>query len=355
MEPDLLPPAAVSPARPRRQEVLASLAAVGRSLLFLVAFFLVSGLARVLVALGARAANFPAITRALDLRAEILLLVYAVTALLLFPVTVLLLRFLDRRRFADLGFRWPDGGRARALRQAVVVPLATLGVLALWLAVMATAADLRIHGFSPEWRHGVAGWPIPPPLLLGLLLAGFLVQGGVEEWLVRGYIFRNLRDRWSFPVAGLASSSLFAALHLANPSATAVSTFNTLLAGFLLAEMVERSGSLWSAVLCHGVWNFAIGCLISLPVSGIAIFKLLDVELQGPAPLTGGGYGPEASAVLTAIAVPLAVFLWPRRRRGSAAPAADREVEEVRPGVVAGDVQGEVAGVDPGEVQVGHE
>jgi membrane protease YdiL (CAAX protease family) len=270
-------------------------------------------------------------------------------------VTAVFLRFLDHKRFADLGFRWPDGGRARALRQAVQVPLATLGVLALWLAVMAAAADLRLHGFSQEWRHGVAGWPIPPPLLLGLLLLGFLIQGGVEEWLVRGYIFRTLRDRSSFPVAGLASSSLFAALHLANPSATAVSTVNTLLAGLVLAELVERSGSLWGAVLGHGVWNFAIGCLISLPVSGIAIFKLLDVELKGPAPLTGGGYGPEASAVLTAIAVPLAVVLWPRRQEKSAAPAADREIEEVRPGVVAGDVQGEVTGVDPGEVEIGQQ
>ena len=36
----------------------------------------------------------------------------------------------------------------------------------------------------------------------------------------------------------------------------------------ILAALVERSGSLWGATVAHGVWNFVLSCLVSLPVSG---------------------------------------------------------------------------------------
>jgi hypothetical protein len=45
-------------------------------------------------------------------------------------------------------------------------------------------------------------------------------------------------------------------------------------------------------------------------VSGIRIFHLLDVTLSGNETLTGGSFGPEASAVLTAIGVVLTLILW---------------------------------------------
>ena len=57
--------------------------------------------------------------------------------------------------------------------------------------------------------------------------------------------------------------------------------------GLLL--MVERSGSLWGATVAHGVWNFAVSCLASLPVSGFSLFHLLNVSVSGDERLTGGG------------------------------------------------------------------
>ncbi|HEY0783368.1 MAG TPA: CPBP family intramembrane glutamic endopeptidase, partial [Thermoanaerobaculia bacterium] len=95
---------------------------------------------------------------------------------------------------------------------------------------------------------------------------------------------------------------------------------NTFLIGVILALLVERSGSLWGATLAHGVWNFAVACLVSVPVSGINIFHLLDVTPVGPARLTGGPYGPEASVVVTAIALPVVgLLLAPllSRRKGA--------------------------------------
>jgi membrane protease YdiL (CAAX protease family) len=279
-----------------------------RALLFVVAFLVVQLVSGVVLYLAIWALGLKAITPDLDLRAEFLLVNFALTALLLVPVTALFLRFLDYRDFASLGFRWPRGGRRRALRQAWQVSLATLGLLALWMVGAAWLADLRIAGLSAALRGGAG-------LLLPLSLLGFLIQGGVEEWVLRGYVLSVLRERWGFAVSALVSSAIFAALHGANPDASPTGIFNTFLAGFLLAELVERSGSLFPAVVAHGVWNFSVGCLASLPISGLAVPKLLEVRLEGPAWVTGGGYGPEASLVLTVLALPLVPLLWPRATR----------------------------------------
>ena len=75
---------------------------------------------------------------------------------------------------------------------------------------------------------------------------------------------------------------------------------------------MERSGSLWSATLAHGVWNFAVSCLVSLPVSGVRFPHLLALSVDGPALFTGGGFGPEGSLLLSLLALAVAVALGRR-------------------------------------------
>jgi uncharacterized protein len=275
-----------------------------RCLLFLVAFLVAQTLATLLAALGFRLAG-----RELALAGGTLVLLFALTAPLLFILTLPFLRWLDRRDLGSLGARWPDGGPARAVRQAVTVPLSVLALLGVWtLAVeVLPASDVRVAGLSPAADTSQGA------LRLLLLLLGFLLQGGVEEWIFRGYMYRALKERWRWWTAALFTSAGFALMHGANPDVTAVALLNTFLAGLLLALLVERSGSLWSATLAHGVWNFAVASLVSLPVSGLQVFHLLETSVSGPEPLTGGGFGPEGSLLLTALAVPLLAILWPRK------------------------------------------
>lgn len=278
-----------------------------RCLLFLVAFFVAQSLTIGLLVLGFRLAG-----RELQLAGEELILLYVLSAPVLFLLTLPFLRWLDRKNLASLGARWPDGGPTRALRQAVVVPLSVLGVLGAWMLLVEIlpASDVRIAGLSPaaETPSGV--------LRLLLLLPAFLIQGGVEEWVFRGYMYSALKERWSWWVAALVTALGFGLLHGANPNVSAAALLNTCLAGVLLALLVERSGSLWAATLAHGVWNFSVASLASLPVSGLHVFHLLNATVTGPEPLTGGGFGPEGSLLLTALAIPLAAILWPRRESG---------------------------------------
>ncbi len=238
----------------------------------------------------------------------------ALTVLTLPPqiaVTWLFVRFLDRRTLASLGLRWPAGGPGAAWRQLVAAPLGAVAVLGLWLAlVLALPASLAAVHYGGIGMRSPAWWPFPPVLLLVALLIGFILQGGLEELIIRGYIYHTLRQRWRPWTAALGSSVLFALLHLQNPDVSASALLNIVLAGMVLAALVERTGSLWSATLAHGAWNFAVACLLSVQVSGVRIFHLLNVTITGDPGLTGDGFGPEGSWLLTAIGALLTVALW---------------------------------------------
>jgi membrane protease YdiL (CAAX protease family) len=262
---------------------------------------------------------------------ELLLVWVALQAPLALGLTYLFVRFFDRHALGSVGLRWPAGGRRAAGRQLAVTPLATLALIGTWVGLVLILPDrlaaLRFGGVSEDFWRGRAWWPLPPGMLLLLLLLLFLIQGGVEELVTRGYLYHVLRERWRPWVAALASSILFALFHLFNPDSSALALVNILLAGMVLAGLVERTGSLWSATLAHGVWNFALSCLLSLPVSGFRIFHLLNVSATGDKRLTGGGFGPEGSLLLTLVGVPLALALW--RSAGRSRPP--RSVEDTPP------------------------
>lgn len=292
---------------------------VVRSVLFLLTFAAILSVVAILVTL-----FLVILGREPEISGELMLLVFALTAPPLLGAAWLFARFLDRRGVSSLGLRWPEGGKRTAWRQAAVVPLATLALLGAWLFLLEPlpGADVRLGGLSEEVQ-GPPGAGTDAAWLL-LLLLGFLIQGGVEELVVRGYIYRALRERWAWWMAAVVSSLLFAALHAANPHFSWAAMLNTFLAGVLLALLVERSGSLWSATLAHGVWNFAVGCLASLPVSGVRTFHLLDLSVEGSEALTGGGFGPEGSLLLSLMTLPVAAVLWPRRPSSPESPPEDR-------------------------------
>jgi hypothetical protein len=249
-----------------------------------------------------------------DLAGEVLVWVAALAAPPMLGATVLFSRWLDRRDLAGLGLRWPDGGGSTAWRDAVVTPLAAFALAGLWLGLA-----ILVHAVTVLGRERSAS-----ALAVALLLAAFLLQGGLEELMFRGYVFRALRERWSAPAAAVTASLVFGAMHAANPGFTAVALLNTFLAGVILASLVERSGSLWGASLAHGCWNFALAFLISEPVSGYRTPHALYLLPQGSRWLTGGDFGAEGSLLLSAIALPLAFWLWPWRRSSPPVPLSHR-------------------------------
>jgi membrane protease YdiL (CAAX protease family) len=131
----------------------------------------------------------------------------------------------------------------------------------------------------------------------GLLWAICLLFVGLfEEFLFRGYNLFTLNSGIGFWPAALILSLLFAAVHLQNSGEGLIGVAGVFVVGMLWCFAVRRTGTLWFAVGMHAAYDFGETFLYSVPDSGMLFpGHLSSASLHGPAWLTGGTVGPEAS------------------------------------------------------------
>lgn len=105
---------------------------------------------------------------------------------------------------------------------------------------------------------------LPPGRTMLFLAINTALIALSEEWMFRGILFRALGTRLRVWPAVLLTSVLFGAVHVLNAfalgdialaSAQAVAAMMT---GLLLIALMLRTGSIWTAVVFHMVWNFGI-------------------------------------------------------------------------------------------------
>lgn len=75
-----------------------------------------------------------------------------------------------------------------------------------------------------------------------------------EEVFFRGFVYRSLRNRLSFPAAAATVGLLFGAIHYSGPQTLALLPVLALL-GVVFCWLYERSGSLYPAIALHAVNN----------------------------------------------------------------------------------------------------
>jgi len=188
---------------------------------------------------------------------------------------------------------------------------------AIGIASMALAAAIATAGGGLRFTFSTAG--IFPQVAKTLVLSGglFGVAALAEEALFRGYPLQTL-TRARLAVLGVLLTSVpFAAIHLQNPNfETGLAFLNLVLAGVWLAAAYLRTRSLWFPLGVHWAWNWALGSLFGLPVSGItriAPHPLLQGTDLGPAWLTGGNYGIEGGLACTITLAISTFFIWRTR------------------------------------------
>jgi membrane protease YdiL (CAAX protease family) len=221
-------------------------------------------------------------------------------ALLLMALYVWMLTVADHRedhRIAALGLPRAKGW----LKQFAIG--CTLGFGLTALAIV----PIIIWGHtSTRFRLSVHTLPRLGAVLL-ILLAGALA----EELMFRGYPFQHLVQGIGAVGAIMAFSVMFGAVHLANPGASLWGLLNTILIGVLLSISYLRTRALWLPWGIHFGWNFALGVLFGLPVSGLRLFNVVvRTTATGPAWLTGGNYGLEASATAVVVILIGVVVVW---------------------------------------------
>jgi membrane protease YdiL (CAAX protease family) len=199
---------------------------------------------------------------------------------------------------------------ARWLRDFVVGSITGVASLALATGIATAGGGLRFRAPDRELLLQIGQ-------TLVFSAALFIIAALAEEALFRGYPLQTLARAGLAWLGVLLTSVPFATVHLRNPNVVQGFTFvNTALAGVWLAVAYLRTRSLWFPLGVHWSWNWALGSLFGLPVSGItniAPHPLLHGVDLGPAWLTGGNYGIEGGVACTITLVISTIFIWRTR------------------------------------------
>ena len=191
---------------------------------------------------------------------------------------------LEGRSFGDYGLPL-RGAFGKLFWQGALFGLAEISAV---IGVIATFGsyhfgDLAIHGANLlRWA---AFWG-----------AFFVLVGLYEEFAFRGYVQFTLAQAVSFWPAAVLLSAAFGFVHRTNQGESKMGLAGIVLTGLFWCLTLRRTGNLWFAVGMHASFDFGETFLYSVPDSGY-IFPghLSNATLAGPAWLTGGSAGPEAS------------------------------------------------------------
>ena len=205
-------------------------------------------------------------------------------------------RFLDRRSFVSLGL---SNRRAAVADIAFGFCLSGLMAALVFLLMWQVGA---VDGFSID----LSG----PALvaILGVPLAVTILVGYWEELVFRGYLLQNMADGMGMKWAVVVSCLLYGLVHAMNPHASVLSSAIIVLFGFLRIYGYLATGLLWLSMGMHIGWNYFQGVIFGFAASGQGSdVTLLSPQLAGPAWLSGGDFGPEASVLIIPV---LLVALW---------------------------------------------
>ena len=198
----------------------------------------------------------------------------------------LMVRYVDRRPFASLGFALQADVK-RELLQGLALGFG-MGLAFLFLGLLSGVVRLDPQA-SPRLDE------------LILVLIGFALAALFEETLFHGYLFQTTIEGIGVYPALFLISVVFSLFHRANPGVTLPGLINIALASLLLALGYLKTRALWLPVTAHFSWN-AFLVLCGFRVSGLNFGPgLLEPELHGAEALTGGAFGPEGSLITTVV------------------------------------------------------
>lgn len=216
-------------------------------------------------------------------------------------------RWLDKRSFESLGLKID--------KHTLVDILAGIGITFVQMGfiyvVMLVLGWLTFEGFA---------WQFDP---ISVVISGvitffisFIIVGWNEELLSRGYHLQTIASGLNLFWGVIISSVVFGLLHIFNPNATWVSAAGIFFAGVYLAYAYIRTKQLWLSIGLHIGWNFFEGVVFGFPVSGLDIYALTRIKIQGPEIWTGGAFGPEAGLIVlpSLILGASLIYIYTRRR-----------------------------------------
>ncbi len=142
-----------------------------------------------------------------------------------------------------------------------------------------------------------------------VLIPTFAAAGFAEEFLIRGYLLRALSDGLGFWAAMLVTSVLFALGHYAEGD-TLGGSIGVFEFAVFSCLAIRVTGSLVFSAGFHAAWDYTESAVYGVPDSSFFFAgAFAHSTFRGPAILTGGAAGPEASMLLLAVMAVLILLL----------------------------------------------
>ncbi|MET8159867.1 type II CAAX endopeptidase family protein [Sphaerisporangium sp. NPDC005289] len=229
------------------------------------------------------------------------------TALLALPTYAKVVRWTEHRDAVEVARE----GAAASLGRGLLIGAAMFTAVILLIALF---GGYRVNGW------GSVGGAVT---LIGVTAAAAVT----EEVMFRGVLFRIIEERLGTWGALVLTGLVFGLMHIINPHATLWGALAIgIEAGWMLAAAYAATRTLWLPIGLHFAWNYTEAGIFGTDVSGKTGSEgLLDGLTSGPAALTGGDFGPEASLVTVAAGL-LVTWLFIRlaRKRGTVVPRRRR-------------------------------
>jgi len=235
-------------------------------------------------------------------------------ALYLFAAGVMLvatwvcLKWFDRQPLAAVGIGYD---RPWIVQSLAGIAVGSLLFTACWVA-------MTVFG---DWHSAL---PSKAPIRPGLrMVLGALFTLGLsfhEELLFRGYPLQVF-GRWKMKPAIVATGLLFVALHIPNPGGmTPTAILNIALLHLLMTAVYLRTRSLWLPIGIHVGWNFTIGYVFGLPVSGVSYRGAILTTEWEHSLFAGNEFGPEGGLVVTFVFLIAIAAAWKLIRQRNPQP-----------------------------------
>jgi len=219
---------------------------------------------------------------------------------------------LERRPFSAYGMPWRQALRSGFWKGVIA------GIVSLSVLIFALSAAGALH-LSMAPQKALAGAAFG--LVYGVI---FLLLAMREEFLCRGYALFTLTEIAGFWVAAAITTLWFTDGHAGTHGENPIGLANVALFGLIACFTLLRTGSLWLAIGFHAAWDWGETYFYGVADSGHAPAPghLLAsvVPSTAPAWLSGGGAGPEGSAlclVLFALLAVICIRFLPDGRRPS--------------------------------------
>ena len=220
-------------------------------------------------------------------------------------IVVALFALYERRRVDSYGMPIGEALKSPTWDGALVGVVQTAIVASAMLAFGA----MKVHGVA------LSGATIAWSALAWL--GTCLCVGISEEFIIRGYFLQTLWKAIGFWPATAVVSAIFAGVHyLLKPGENFWDMIALVSFSVVCCYSVLRTGNLWFAVGFHAAYDFMQFFVIGTPNGGqIPVGRLFDATFNGPAWLTGGQLGTEASWFAVPLDALAFAYIWWRYRK----------------------------------------